>query len=220
MHFGALGDIHGDVESVRRIMGRHPDVPFWVCVGDVADDRGRYEPFPAPLYWIKGNNEGFDAIAAGGLPVNLHYLPNARLEVLHGVRVAGLGGTFAPTWYETAAADLPHPVKGTAKATELADKRRHFVREEVEACKQLRGVDVFLTHEAPRPYRVGRMDAGKTPVNEVLAATKPRLHLFGHHHCFSEQERQGVKSVGLDVVSRSYLLIDAGTLEYDHLKAN
>jgi Icc-related predicted phosphoesterase len=215
MLFGALGDIHGDFESVRRIMSRHSETPFWLCVGDVADDRGWYEPLPSPLYWIKGNNEGFDAIADGALAANLCFLPNAQLQVVDGVRVAGLGGTFAPTWYDTPAADLPHPKKGSAKATDLADKRRHFVRQDVEACKALRDVDVFLTHEAPRPYRVGRIDAGKAPVNDVLAAMKPRLHLFGHHHRFTEQEREGVRSVGLDLVSNSYLLVDAGTMRYE-----
>jgi Icc-related predicted phosphoesterase len=134
------------------------------------------------------------------------------------VEVAGLGGTFAPTWYETAAADLPHPKKGSVKATELADKRRHFVREEVEACKALRGaVDVFLSHEAPKPFRAfpgGRgPDAGKAQINEVLAAMRPRLHLFGHHHRFSDEQREGVRSVGLDLVTRSYLLVDAATLD-------
>jgi Icc-related predicted phosphoesterase len=93
------------------------------------------------------------------------------------------------------------------------------VREEVEACKALRKVDVFLTHEAPRPYFAGvgprRNDAGKTQVNEVLAVLKPRLHLFGHHHRFTDQERQGVRSIGLDLVSRSYLLIERSTLEYE-----
>jgi len=131
-----------------------------------------------------------------------------------GVRLAGLGGTLAPTLYNTPANELPHPEKGSARATGLADRRRHFVREEVERCKALERVDLFLSHEAPRPFRVGRMDAGKTPINEVLAAMKPRLHLFGHHHRFSEQERQGVRSVGLDLVSKSYLLVDARTLEY------
>ena len=82
----------------------------------------------APLYWIKGNNENFDGIAAGELPDSLHYLPNGVAADIDGLRVAGLGGTFAPTWYDTPAADLPHPRKATAKATELADKRRHFVR--------------------------------------------------------------------------------------------
>jgi Icc-related predicted phosphoesterase len=219
MKFGALGDIHGDFESARRVMARHPEVPFWLCVGDVADGEGRYQALPAPLYWIKGNNENFDAIDAGVFPGNLHYPPNARLLEIAGVRVAGLGGTFAPTWYDTAAASLPHPLKGSARATGLADKRRHFVREEVEACRALPAVDVLLTHEAPRPYHAGtgpgRNDAGKTPVNEILAAMKPRLHLFGHHHRFTEQERQGVRSVGLDLVGSSYLLIDAGTFEYD-----
>ncbi len=192
-------------------------MPYWICVGDVADDAGRYEPFDAPLYWIKGNNENFDKVASGDLPTGLHYIPNGVLTEIAGpaLRIAGLGGTLAPTWYETAASELPHPKKGTQKATDASDKRRHFVREEAEACKAMRGVDVFLSHEAPRPYIVGRgNDAGKTPINEVLSAMKPRLHLFGHHHRFTESERQGVRSVGLDLVSKSYLLIDAGTLEY------
>jgi uncharacterized protein len=219
MTFGALGDIHGDFESARRVMARHPEVPFWLCVGDVADGEGRYEALPAPLHWIKGNNENFDVIDAGIFPSNLHYLANARMAEIGGVRVAGLGGTFAPSWYDTPSASLPHPRKGSAKATGLADKRRHFVREEVDACRALRAVDVFLSHEAPRPYFAGtgprRNDAGKTPVNEILAAMQPRLHLFGHHHRFTEQDRQGVRSVGLELVADSYLLIDAGTFEYD-----
>ena len=78
-------------------------------------------------------------------------------------------------------------------------------------------MEVFMSHEAPRPYRVGRMDAGKTPVNEVLASAKPRLHLFGHHHRFSEQDPQGVRSVGLDLVSRSYLIVNSETFAYDVL---
>ena len=200
-------------------MSQHPEAAFWLCVGDVADDQGRYVPLPSPLHFIKGNNEGFDALASGALPANLHFLRNAELRIVEGIRVAGLGGTFAPTWYETAAADLPHPARGTARATESADRRRHFVREEVEGCARLGDVDVFMTHEAPRPYVVGRgggrgMDAGKTPVNEVLAALKPRLHLFGHHHRFTEGERQGVPSVGLDLVSKSYLIVDSSTLAY------
>jgi hypothetical protein len=58
------------------------------------------------------------------------------------------------------------------------------------------------------------MDAGKTPINEVLTAMQPRLHLFGHHHRFSEQSRQGVRSVGLDLASHSYLVIDPAPLTY------
>jgi predicted phosphodiesterase len=227
MRFGALGDIHGDFASVRRVMSAHPDVPFWLCVGDVATAEGRYEPFPSPLYWIKGNNENFDAIAdaqCAAAPCeilhNLFFIPNGHVIDLGAssrgtpLRIAGLGGTFAPTMYDTRAADLPHPKKGSAKATELADRRRHFVREEVDACKQIRHVDVLLTHEAPRPFRVGRADAGKTAINEVLAAMKPRLHLFGHHHRFQDSTVSGVRSVCLDAVGRSHLLVDLETLEF------
>ena len=139
------------------------------------------------------------------------------------LRVAGLGGTLAPTWYETAASELPHPKKGSAKATELADKRRHFVREQVEVCARHRDVDVFLTHEAAKPFRPfpgGRgPDAGKAQINEILAAMQPRLHLFGHHHRFSEQTVEGVRSIGLDLVSRSYLLIRVPALEVDMRQA-
>ena len=218
MHIGALGDIHGDFASVRRIMQRHRDVSAWLCVGDLPDAQGRYEPVDAPLHFIKGNNENFDLLASGELPPHLHYIPNAVAQRVEPLTIAGLGGTLAPTWYDTAPADLPHPRKGTAKATELADKRRHFVRVEVDACRNMRGVDIFLSHEAPRPFRVGRLDAGKTPINEILADMQPRLHLFGHHHRFTEQDRQGVRSVGLDLVSRSYLLIDTGSLAYQHVQ--
>jgi len=224
MFFGALGDIHGDFDAARRVIARHPDAPFWLCVGDIADERGRYEALGARVYWIHGNNDNFDAIASGDLPDDLFHIDNGTtVEICHlgeaVVEVAGLGGTFAPTWYESAAADLPHPKKGTAKATELADKRRHFVRDQVDACTSMRGrdIDVFLTHEAAKPFRPfpgGRgPDAGKSQVNDILRAMQPRLHLFGHHHRFSEQRVEGVRSIGLDLVSRSYLLIELPTLE-------
>lgn len=219
---GALGDIHGAFDAARRIVAAHPDVPYWLCVGDIADAQGRYESLGTRVYWIHGNNDNFDAIAAGDLPPDLRHIANGTVVDLPdpgtpALRVAGLGGTFAPTWYETPAAQLPHPTKGTAKATELADKRRHFVREHVEACKELRGVDILLTHEAAKPFRPfpgGRgPDAGKPQINEILRAIRPRLHLFGHHHRFSDETREGVRSVGLDLVTQSYLLLDPATLE-------
>jgi len=220
---GALGDIHGAFDAARAVVARHPGVAIWLCVGDIAGDpstwlaAGRgYEPLGARVCWIHGNNDNFDAIAAGDLPEGLEHIENGATVEIAGLRVAGLGGTFAPTWYETPAADLPHPKKSSAKATELADKRRHFVREDVEACKALRGIDILLTHEAPRPFRPFANnrgpDAGKAQINEVLAAMKPRLHLFGHHHRFTDQVYEGVRSIGLDLVTRGYLLIDAESL--------
>ena len=213
--FGVLGDIHKDWPSVRRIMARHSEIPVWLCVGDLGDDDGVYEDVPAPLYWINGNNESFDLIAAASLPATLRHIPNGTAVDIEGVRVGGMGGTFAPSWYDADPASLPHPRRGTMKATALADKRRHFVRSQVEALEGLGRIAILLTHEAPRPFRVGRMDAGKTPINEMIAALRPRLHFFGHHHRFAELDVKGTRSVGLDLVGRSYLLLNTATWEYE-----
>jgi hypothetical protein len=229
MQIGALGDIHGAFDTVQDLMTRHANVPLWIQVGDVASNEGSYFTPIVPLFWIKGNNEDFDVIAAAvaGHPVadRLHYLPNGGPHQVGPWRVAALGGTFAPSWYHTAAASLP-PSRGrrlAASSVKLGksrdDKRRHFVRDEVLACKAIVGVDVFLTHEAPRPfYAAGRRpDVGKTVINEVLTAVRPRLHLFGHHHEFTDSVRQGVRSIGLDIVTKSYLLIDAETFRCERL---
>jgi hypothetical protein len=249
MYFGAVGDFHGDFDALDRIMARHSDVAFWVCPGDLASDDGEYPRPSAPLYWIKGNNEDFDFVAAqpagGGTIPNLHYIPNGfSVQAPGGFMLAGLGGTFAPTWYHTPAADLPpaRSARGPATAHGMRheagrgappakpatkdDKRRHFVQEEVDACKLLTGIDVFLSHEAPRPFllrpqrKTGPnrpIDAGKTPINEVLAAQQPRVHLFGHHHMYAVAERQNVPSIGLDMVSTSYLIFDGKSLAHQRM---
>jgi uncharacterized protein len=223
MLIGAIADIHGNFDAMRRAMVRHADVSLWVCVGDVASSTGAYPEPPAPLYWIKGNNEQFERIAdwetGRDAPRNLFYIKNGTAVRVGPLVVAGVGGTYAPKWYDTPARRLPHTPKD--------DKRRHFVRDEIEACKRLRGVDILMTHEAPRPFIVSddgdsrpakRWDAGKRPINELLATVKPRLHLCGHHHRFTETDREGVRSVCIDRINRSYLLIDASTLTYQKIE--
>ena len=220
--FGVIGDVHGNFSALDRVLRRHPDIPFWLCVGDVASVTGAYPAPPAPFYWIKGNNESFDRIAAfrdgiESIP-NMHYLPNGVLQRIGALRIAGVGGTFAPTWYDTPAAELPR--KGRD------DKRRHFVREEVEACKALGSVDVLLTHEAPKPFwidlpsstapaRKWRRDVGKDVIAELADAVQPRLHLFGHHHVHASFAREGIQTVCVDRVNRSYLLVDDSSFAWD-----
>jgi hypothetical protein len=224
---GAVADIHGNFDALRRAMERHPDVPLWLCVGDLASNSGAYPEPPRPLYWIKGNNEDFSRIAAWEAgepqPRHLHLIRNGTAMAVGPLRVAALGGTFAPKWFDTPAAELPTG-RDSVPHEKRDDKRRHFVREEVEACKHLAPVDILMTHEAARPFivedepRAGRtprrMDAGKPAINEVLATLKPRLHLCGHHHRYSETMREGVRSVCIDRINRSYLLLDTGTFAY------
>ena len=230
MLIGAVADIHGNFDALTRVMDRHPDVPVWICVGDVASRTGAYPEPPRPLYWIKGNNEDFERIArwesGDAAPHNLHYIRNGTVEQVGPLRVAGLGGTYAPKWFDTPVKELP-PARGSVAFEKRDDKRRHFVREEAEVCKRLASVDILMTHEAARPFIVvdepssgrkgRRLDAGKPAINDVLASMRPRLHLCGHHHRFSETVREGVPSVCIDRINRSYLLIDARTLAYRRL---
>ncbi len=220
--FGIIGDVHGNFEALARILSRHPEIPFWLCVGDLASQAGAYPQPPAPLYFIQGNNESFDRLHAfrdGAEQIrNLHFIANGTAVAVDGITVAGVGGTFAPTWYDTPAATLP--VKGKD------DKRRHFVHEEVARAKALGPVDVLLTHEAPKPFwielpsstspsRTWRRDVGKEAIAEVADAIKPRLHFFGHHHTHAHFTRAGIPTVCVDRVNRSYLLVDAASFEWE-----
>ena len=220
--FGVIGDVHGNFAALDRILRRHPEIPFWLCVGDVVSQAGGYPRPTAPFYWIKGNNEAFDRIAAfqAGAEVvpNLHYIPNGSAVEAGALRVAGLGGTFAPTWYETPAGKLPHSPKD--------DKRRHFVHEEVDRIKTLGPVDVLLTHEAPKPFWIDlpsstapskkwRRDVGKVQIAEVADALQPKLHCFGHHHTFATFSRAGIPTVCVDRINRSYLLVDTATFAWE-----
>jgi hypothetical protein len=166
------------------------------------------------------------ASIAGRPPApTLHYLPNGGPHLVGPWRVAALGGTFAPSWYHTSAAALPPSRGRRSGGTSIKlgksrdDKRRHFVRDEVLACKGLSGIDLFMTHEAPRPFypQGRRLDAGKTVINEVLTSMRPKLHLFGHHHEFTDSVRQDVRSIGLDIVTKSYLVIDAQSFKCERL---
>ena len=131
MYFGAVGDLHGDFDALDRVMARHPDVAFWVCPGDLAAENGEYPRPRAPLYWIKGNNEDFDFVAAqpagsGTLP-NLHFIPNGVAVRTGGFVLAGLGGTLAPTWYEKPASELRRLTPRDDRQTTLCTRRSHRV---------------------------------------------------------------------------------------------
>ena len=230
MQIGALGDIHGAFDTVQDIMARHPDVPLWVQVGDVASNDGEYfTPVRAALL-DQGQQRGLrrhrerDCRALAGRRRCTTCPTAARTRSGRGAsRRSAARSRRAGTTRRRPRCRRHEAGGGHGDVVKLGksrdDKRRHFVRDEVLACKALTGIDVFLTHEAPRPfYPAGRrIDAGKTVINEVLASMRPRLHLFGHHHEFTDSVRQGVRSIGLDVVTKSYLLIDAETFRCERL---
>ena len=183
MQIGALGDIHGEFDTVQLIMQRHADVPLWVCVGDVASNDGEYFAPLAPLYFIKGNNEDFDVLARaiGGDPPapTLHYMPNGGPHVVGPWRVAALGGTFAPSWYNTPAAALP-PSKGRKTVRGVAEARQE-PRRQAPSFRARRGAGVQGAARgsicSSRTRRRGRSippAAGSTPARRCSTTCWPR----------------------------------------------
>jgi predicted phosphodiesterase len=198
-----LGDAHADTPARREALlaaydAAEADVAL--CLGDI-----EYYDLPVPTYFIAGNNEDFDvidALRAGETPDgvrNAHLLASTA-ETVGGLRVAGLSGNFAPTRFEKARDDL------------VGDRRRHFVRAEIERANALDDVDVFLTHEAPEGLISYGYDAGCEHVTDLLSALDPDLCLVGHHHTHVEATIAGVRTISLAPVWERYYTLDPATL--------
>ena len=221
------------VAGIALELARRPDVEL---VAYALTLRGRNElaaslppgtrsatrPYPARLVrqaWLHSEIPGIERWTG---PVDVvhgtNYVapPTKAGEV---VSVYDLGFLRYPEFVAADALDYPELLRRAIRRGAWIHTTSDFVRDEVVACKALKNIELFLTHEAPRPFFPAgrRIDAGKTALNDVLASMKPRLHLFGHHHEFTDTIRQGVRSIGLDVVTKSYLLVDADSFKCERL---
>ena len=199
-----LGDAHATTPDRREALlsaYRAADPEVALCLGDL-----EHYDLPVPTWFIAGNNEDFDVVDAlreGERPAGVR---NARLlastaATVEGLRVAGLSGNHAPTRYEKSRAEL------------VGDRRRHFVRSEVERAAALEDVDVFLTHEAPEGLIYYGYDAGCEHVTDLLETLDPELCLVGHHHTHKEDEIAGVRTVSLAPTWEQYYTLDPSDLE-------
>ena len=197
-----LGDAHADEASNRQALlaaYRESNADVALQLGDLR----RYD-LPIPTYFVAGNNEDFDVIDAlrkgnESETENAHLLASTVADVA-GVRVAGLSGNYAPTQYEKSRAELS------------GDRRRHFVEGDVAAARNLRGVDVLLTHEAPTGLIHYGYDAGCERIDELLDALDPDLCLVGHYHQHAESTRGETRVVSLAPVWERYYHLDPETL--------
>jgi Icc-related predicted phosphoesterase len=207
-----LGDAHADDTDNRRALlaaYHEADAEVALQTGDLL-----YYDLPIPTYFVGGNNEDFDVIDAlrrGETEdvatkdvttdvTNANLLASTVAEV-EGLRIAGLTGNYAPTKYDEDREDL------------AGDRRRHFVRADVERLKDEDDVDVLLTHEAPHGLIYYGYDAGCERIDELLDALQPDLCLVGHHERHAESEYGDTRVVSLDPVSEAYYALDPDTLE-------
>nr|WP_226010967.1 metallophosphoesterase [Halomicrobium salinisoli] len=200
-----LGDAHAaeDPDNDDALLAAYDaaDADVALQLGDLQ----RYD-LPAPTWFVGGNNEDFDvidALRAGDSPEqvsNAHLLAGTAAEV-EGLRVAGLSGNYAPTQYDKPRSELS------------GERRRHFVREDVEAVAALEDVDVLMTHEAPEGLVYYGYDAGCEHVTRLVEGLDPDLCLVGHHETHREATVHGVRAVSLAPVWQCYYRLDPETLE-------
>jgi len=198
-----LGDAHADDPAHRRALL----AAYETADADVALQTGdllTYE-LPTPTWFVAGNNEAFDVIErlrsgdAGGTR-NANLLASTAVE-LDGLRVAGLSGNYAPTQYEKSRSEL------------AGDRRRHFVRDDVERLYRLDDVDVLLAHEAPHGVlETDGYDVGCRPLDDLLRSLAPDLCLVGHHHEHTEGTFGSTRVVTLAPAWESYYLLDSERL--------
>lgn len=206
-----LGDAHADEPGNREaLLAAYAavDVDHVLQVGDL-----QHYDLPVPTWFIAGNNEDFDVIEelrrggdASGV-TNAHLL-SSDVVVIEDIRVSGLSGNFAPTQFQKSRSEL------------LGDRRRHFVRTDVQQAKALTDIDVFLTHEAPHGLiRSKGYDPGCQHVDAILRELEPSLCLVGHHHQHAEGTFGPTTVVGLAPVWESYYTLDPTTLKLDRYPA-
>jgi len=209
-----FGDPHGDFDSLNRIM-RNEQSDLNLCVGDLVDKNFEYQTLDFPLKTIPGNHEDWDTVfhcKEGKTRIgNLEFIFPGKTYETKGISFSGMGGNFSPKYFLYKRSELPYP-KSKGKRNGKADKRRHFVREEVEECKKKsKGVDIFLTHEAPSFFKKSLKydDYGCGDIiDDLIRVVEPQIHVFGHHHRFALGSVDNVVSIGLPYPKVAYLKVD------------
>ncbi|MBK8011724.1 MAG: metallophosphoesterase [Deltaproteobacteria bacterium] len=186
--FGIWPDPHRIDKATRKHDGAG-DFPAWFAERRTA---------PRKTLFIKGNHEDFVWLDMQHVLPGLFYLRNGRtMDLGEGrdvVRVGGVGGCYGPSDFDRQSKHL----QGYAK--------RHFTRDEIETLSKSAGVDILLVHDAPAGVRFERHRRGlgwmseAAGLDQLVAAVRPRVCFFGHHHTWVDSEVAGVRCIGLNKV--------------------
>jgi len=201
---GIIGDVHGHYEELFKTIEKHPTIKAWIQVGDLGGEEYSYPDFPVPFYFISGNHESWDDIEKidkGQGPKNLIHIKNGEAVEISDLKILGFGGNYSPSY-----SGKNQPLVGL--------RRRHNTSAEVMRASLHKDVDIFITHEPPVPYMLRGNDCGVQQVNNILIQVKPKICFFGHHHYYSESEREGINCVGLEYAWKSFITLDPDDMLY------
>jgi hypothetical protein len=130
-----------------------------------------------------------------GLETPGHHLWPGQEYVVPGtsIRVVGLPGNYAPTWYER---DKPFP----------GDRVRHFNARDVAALGRFRRPSVLIMHESFRGQAPGRIGYMGIPVLAGLVRRlQPQVCLTGHHHTLAAVEHGPTLAISLPRAQEGYV---------------
>jgi Icc-related predicted phosphoesterase len=203
---GFIGDVHSNFDGMFNIIKAHPEVKRWFQIGDLGAEDETYPDFPSNFHFIQGNHENWNYLEELKKTNNPLFLKNGSMNqyTSSGIsyNVCVLGGNYSSKFYLNKTASL------------CGDRRRHFTAEEYQHLISYKTeTDILLTHEAPKPFFKGGKDIGNQIVTDLIKALKPSIHVYGHHHMFQMGNINGILSVGLDFVTKSYVLYDFVTKE-------
>lgn len=231
-----IGDIHQQWDMIERGLARLPVPPkAAVILGDVQCEQP-LDRLAAPLlrrgvavHWIFGNhdNDGgpgmwHNLTAAESNPVTAERGLHAKVAVIEGIRIAGLGGTFRPRIWEP-----PEPPRLRTRSELPADVQemgRGWRPEHLDALVHSLGTaaiwpedyddlatqqaDILVTHEAPSSH-----PAGSAALDALARAMGARLIVHGHHHVnYLSTAEDGLRALG---VAAAWGLTEAGAVLWE-----
>jgi hypothetical protein len=210
-----LTDVHGLYTVVNaQIAHAEATTGTLVAAAVILGDVGLFEPhlgrffrragerFLRPTYFIEGNHEDHDHLAAlaHAYRHELVHLPRGSVHTIDGCRLLCLGGAGYMDAHTTPRAAVITPA-------------------DLEACLGHPGdsVDTIISHDCPQGIGVPNSPGcehygppGFAGSDLLRAHFAPRLWVFGHHHRWFDHGAGGTRFVGLAQSWKGYGLLDCG----------
>lgn len=124
-----------------------------------------------PCYYVLGNHDYWGQNDGIKNAVNL----DGKTVTVNGVRISGFSG--CPRY-----------------------KQGNFaMRDEQEAKEILQSLgktDILVSHESPfQMMNTNRSHSGFQAITDFLKEKRPKMHIFGHHHCRHEETVNGIREI-------------------------
>jgi len=151
-----IGDCHGHLERLDRVLSQEEPFNFFLSVGDVisraeltTDKRIILDRWKGKGYFVHGNHDDFEVFNPLGLT-----------NEINGLQISGLDGTLRARNF---AKDTPNNISFR----------------EILYLSHLSNIDILVTHQPPTGIFGGM---GEPVLEELLNYLVPKIYIFGHLH--------------------------------------